>query len=102
MNSDTVAVLVAQNEVIIRLLARLSFPPHALNDIVTEKKGSSADSYLKVYNALDGNRGVVQLANLAQLDKSNLSKVLRRWEAAGIVYNVGGKSKPTYSHILPL
>ena len=102
MDPDTADVTTAQNEVMIALLARLTFGADGIKELVTEKKGAGAAAYISAYNALDGEIGVVDIAKRVKLDKSNLSKVLRRWAAAGIIYDVAHGSKPAYKNVLAI
>ena len=90
-----------QNEVMIALLARLSIGIDRIRQIVVDKKRDPV-AYLRAYNALDGKVGVVQAANLAGVAKGNMSTVLKRWEAEGIIFNTGTANKPLYKHLLVL
>ena len=101
MTSDTDSFLLAQNEVMIALLARLAFGPDQIREIVTDRK-RDPEAYVEAYNALDGSVGVVQAANIAHVAKGNMSTVLKRWQVRGIVYDVGTKSKPVYKGVLVL
>lgn len=101
MDTATADVIKAQNEVIVSLLARLSFGNEAVKEIVVEKKRDK-DAYVKAYNALDGAHGVGDIAKLAKVDISTMSQVLKRWSSLGIVYNVGQGSKPAYKNVLAI
>ncbi len=90
-----------QSEVMIYLLARLSIGIEQIKTVVTHKKRNPA-AYVKAYNALTGSVGVVEAANIAKVVKGNMSTVLKRWEAEGIIYNVGTEHKPAYKHLLVL
>ncbi len=102
MDSAMKQAVIAQFDVMIALLARLTFGSDTVREIVVAKKRTAAAAYVKAYNALDGELGVVEVAKLAKLDKSNLSKVLRNWATAGIIYDVGDASKPAYKHVLAI
>lgn len=101
VDSDTAATILVQNEVIISLLARLSFGTDGVRDVVVEKKRDPT-GYIQAYNALDGTASAVDVAKLAKVDKSTMSQVLKRWASLGIVYDVGETSKPVYKNILVL
>lgn len=93
--------LIKQSEVMLALLARLSIGIDQIRTVVTDKKRDPT-AYVKAYNALTGSIGVTEVAKIARADKSNMSKVLKRWEAEGIVYDIGSQHKPFYKRVLVL
>jgi hypothetical protein len=90
-----------QNAVIISLLARSTIGVPAITKIVVSGK-RNPQAYLKVYNSLNGEVGVTNLAKLAGVSQPTMSVVLQSWEEQGIVYNVGTEAKPRYHHLLHL
>ena len=90
-----------QNEVIIALLARSTLGVPAISKTVCSGK-RSPQAYLKVYNSLDGDTGVTELAKIAKVTQPIMSVVLQSWETQGIVYNSGSDAKPRYHRLLHL
>jgi hypothetical protein len=90
-----------QNEVIIGLLARSTMGVAAISKIVCGGK-RNPDAYRKAYNALQGAKGVTQIAKLAGVAQPTMSVVLQSWEEQGIVYNLGTERKPQYHRLLHL
>ena len=98
---DSKDTLIKQSEVMIGLLARLSIGVDHIKELVTDKKRNPA-AYVKAYNALTSSLSVTDAARVAKSDQGNMSRILKRWEAEGIVYNVGTEHKPAYKHLLVL
>jgi hypothetical protein len=90
-----------QNETIIALLARSTLGLPAISQIVCSGK-RNPKAYLKVYNSLNGEKNVTELARLAAVSKQAMSGVLQYWEEQGIIYNIGTEAKPRYRSLLHL
>jgi len=88
-----------QNEIIISLLARLTFGESKIKNIVSSNKRQGS-SWVKAYNACDGKKGVGEIAKVAGVSQPTATVTLKSWEEEGIVYNVGSETKPRYKRIL--
>ena len=88
-----------QNEVIISLLARMVFGEEKLKQIITRGKRKPKD-WIRGYNACDGKKGVTEIAKIAGVTQPGATPILKSWEAAGIIYNVGSTKKPLYMKLL--
>jgi hypothetical protein len=91
-----------QNQVIIALLARSTIGLDKIDSIVTYKKGVKANNFRKAYNALDGSKGIQQIADMIPTSKQNMSQIVQTWEDKGIVYNTGTHTRPQYVGLLNL
>src|SRR5688500_14869321 len=94
-------LLERQNQVIIELLARMSIGAEKIGEIVRKNK-QNPESYVKVYNQLNGSKTLTDLAKDAGLTKQALSPILTSWEDQGIVYNIGSEKLPKYVGLLKL
>lgn len=102
MTTDEVfAVIRQQNESIIGLLARMAWSPDKIEAVVKSRK-RDPEAYVRVYNALDGQRTVTQLADIAKVKQPTMSVVLQGWLDEGIVLNVGSDSQPKYKRLMKL
>ena len=101
MEPNTETLMVKQNEVMIGLLARLTIGSEHIRTTVTQKK-RNPQGYIATYNALDGSTGVVEAAKMAGVDKSTMSSILKKWQSAGIIYDVSNSSKPAYKRVLEI
>lgn len=102
MTTDEVfAVIRQQNESIIALLARLVWTPDKLATVVKSRK-NDPEAYVRVYNALDGERTVTDLADIAKVKRPTMSVILQGWLDEGIVLNVGSDSQPRYKRLMKL
>jgi hypothetical protein len=102
MTTDEVfAVIRQQNESIIALLARLVWTPDKLAAVVKSRK-SDPEAYVRVYNALDGERTVTSVADIAKVKQQTMSVILQGWLDEGIVLNVGSDSRPKYKRLMKL
>lgn len=95
------SIIRSQNETIISLLARLVWTPEKLAERVMFKK-KDPDAYVKVYNALDGERTGKQLGEIAGVTQQAISAVLQGWIEDGIVVNVGTDGQPKYRGLMKL
>jgi len=94
-------ILERQNSIIITLLARSAIGIATISKIVCGGK-RNPKAYLKVYNALDGETGVTDLAKVAAVSQPTMSVILQSWEEQGIIYNLGSDTKPRYRRLLYL
>jgi len=102
MTSDEIfAVIRQQNESIIALLARLVWTPDKLAAVVKSRK-SDPEAYVRVYNALDGERTVTSVADIAKVKQQTMSVILQGWLDEGIVLNIGSDSRPKYKRLMKL
>jgi len=79
--------------VLIGLMGRVAFPQKTLRTIV-RGPGKAGDKYVKAYNLCDGTRAMREVARLADLDSSNMSKAISRWVEAGVAFKLGSDSRP--------
>lgn len=102
MTTDEIFSAIRQhNESIIALLARLVWAPDKLAAVVKSRK-SDPEAYVRVYNALDGDKPVSELAEIAKVKRQTLSAVLQLWLDEGIVLNVGTDGQPKYKRLMKL
>ncbi len=90
-----------QNEIIISLLARIAFGEEKLKQIITRGKRKPKD-WVRGYNACDGTKGVTEIAKIVGVKQPSATPILKSWEAAGIIYNIGTETKPLYMKVLTL
>jgi len=90
-----------QTEAIIALLARSAIGIDAIAKIVCGGK-RNPEAYRRAYNALEGSRGVTEVAKLAGVSQPTMSLTLQSWVEQGVVYNVGTDRKPQYHRLLHL
>lgn len=91
-------ILVRQNSVIIRLLARSTLGADTVRALVVRGKRDPS-AYVRLYNALDGTISVSEAARLAGVAQPTMTEVLKGWEAAGIVYDLGDTRRPLYKNL---
>lgn len=102
MNTDEVfAIIRQQNEAIIALLARLVWTPDKLAVVVKSRK-NDPEAYVRVYNAMDGERTITELADIAKVKRPTMSSVLQLWRDEGIALNVGTDDQPKYKRLMKL
>lgn len=85
---------------ILATVARQTFPPSTLYDVVT--KGGGGEKQLRAYNLCDGTRSQSEVGKEAGLDAGNFSRSLARWVDAGIVIRVGEARDVRPVHVYPL
>lgn len=90
-----------QNEIIIGLLARLTFGEAKIKNIVSSNKRQGS-YWTKAYNACDGKKGVGEIAKIAGVSQPTATVTLKSWEEGGIVYNSGSDAKPKYKRLLKI
>ena len=90
-----------QNQIIISLLARMVFGEEKLKQIITRGKRKPKD-WVRGYNSCDGTKGVTAIAKIVGVKPPSATPILKSWEAAGIIYNVGTETKPLYMKLLTL
>jgi hypothetical protein len=102
MTTDEVfAVIRQQNEAIIALLARLVWTPEKLAAVVKSRK-SDPEAYVRVYNAMDGEKTITELAEIARVKRPTMSAVLQLWRDEGIALTVGTDDQPRYKRLMRL
>lgn len=100
-SAETLPVSQDLLRMLVSLVARVAFPQDRLLAIVA-KRGKGASKWIKAYNLCDGVRSQADVAKLAGVDKSDLSKALTRWEGAGVLYRLGPEQKPLGLYSLPM
>lgn len=78
------------------LLARQTFPPDRLMELVGKEK------QLDAYNLCDGSRTQSDIAKHLGLDSANFSKTVGRWVELGILIRVPEGSGFRLVHLYPL
>ena len=101
VSDELIQTLARQNDVIISLLARLEGGRVRTREIVTRGKRDQS-AYVRLYNALDGTRGVSACAEIAKVTPGTVSPILKAWERQEIIYDIGEKGKPMYRRIVTL
>lgn len=86
---------------ILATIARQTFPPSTLHDLIT--RGGGGEKQLRAYNLCDGTRSQSEIAKELGLDAGNFSRSLARWVDAGIVIRVGEarEIRPIHVYQLP-
>jgi len=82
-------------EVMIRLLARIAFPPEKIREIVAGSRTKRKKvSWLKAYNLCDGEHPQQKdIAKEAGVHQGDFSDALRDWENLGIIFYVKNKKE---------
>lgn len=80
---------------IMALLARQAVPPIELQRIVAPT--AKSEKYRKAYNLCDGETTVSDIAKQVGLDRANLGKAIKKWEANGVIVRA-----PEPMHVYPL
>lgn len=90
-----------QNKIIIGLLTKMAFKENEIYDVVTRKK-KTKENYVKAYNALDGTKSAKEIAKIAKVDPSTISRIINEWLLKGIIYEfgIGYKGKPLYKNLM--
>ena len=87
-------------KMIMQLIARQTFSPQAVADIVCPKKTSGKS--LKAYNLCDGSLSQMEISKTCKIDKANLGKMLKRWEIEGIIIKLPHGTGYHPLHIFPI
>lgn len=93
--------IVERLDFIIELLARKIYNPEDVAGIVKKAK-KNPKAYKKAFNALDGEITLTSAAKIAGVTKATMGKVVKSWEEAGIVINLGSIERPKYKKVLTL
>ena|SRR5438876_9401279 len=96
MSSNNDALLRA----ILTLIARQTFPPERLAEIVIAK-GAGAKQ-VKAFNLCDGSKTQGEIAKSLKLDAGNFSRTVSRWLEEGVVFRLGGGRDATLLHVYRL
>lgn len=85
---------------ILSVVARQTFPPQTLFNLVAPKSGMQKQ--IDAYNLCDGTRTQGEIAKQLGLDSGNFSKQVKRWVELGIMTKVvqDGAERPI--HIYPV
>lgn len=96
-------MLMKQNEIIISLLARDKniLGEEKIKKIVTQNKRDPLN-YIKGYNACNGKNGVTEIARIVGVKQPTITPILKSWEGAGIIFNVGEENKPLFTKLIKL
>lgn len=78
------------------MLARQSFPPEKLPDLVGK------DKQIQAYNLCDGTRTQTEVAKSLGLDSGNFSKTAARWAELGILIRITEVKEVRPVHLYPL
>jgi len=80
------------------MLARQSFPPKELAELV------GRDKQIQAYNLCDGTRTQAEVATAAGLDSGNFSRTASRWADLGILVRIteGKETRPVHLYPLPM
>lgn len=78
-------------ELTIKLLGRIAFPPEKVREIVAGGR-QKVIPWLKAYNLCDGEHDKQgDIAKEAGVDQGDLSRAMKEWEQLGIIYLVKNK-----------
>jgi DNA-binding MarR family transcriptional regulator len=78
------------------LLARQTYPPDKLADLV------GRDKQLEAYNLCDGSRTQGAIAKQLGLDPGNFSKTVSRWIDVGVLVKVAEGAETRLVHLYPI
>lgn len=101
MDSKFLKTLERQNDLIIRLLARMAFTQRDLKELITRNKRNPS-KYVEGYNAMDGTKSVSEIAKLVGVTATTISPILASWEEEGVVYQVEGEGGKFYKRLFPI
>lgn len=101
MDEEMLETILNQNDIIIRLLARIAFSGDEVLEIVTKKK-SDPQRYVEGYNALDGTTSLTDVAKVVRVTPGTLSPILRSWEEKGIVHQVEKSGRKFYKKLFTI
>jgi hypothetical protein len=85
---------------LISVTARGAFPEDSVRKIVAPTK--SSERYAIAYNLCDGTHTRAEIARLTGIDKDNLNKVVKRWIAAGVIFEIEQDGQANLLHLYPL
>src|SRR4051812_23241240 len=95
MQSDGEVLLRA----ILSTVARQTFPPERLADIVLKGSGPKQ---LRAYNMCDGTVSQADVGKTVKLDPASMSRTVARWTEAGVVFKLGSGRDTRLLHLYPL
>jgi DNA-binding MarR family transcriptional regulator len=96
MGSNEVGLLRA----ILATVARQTFPPETIEKIVAPQANSL--KWMQVYNLCDGSMSQADIAKKVNVDKSDVSKKIKKWIEAGIVIRLADGDGERPVHVYPL
>ena len=85
---------------LLSVIARGPYPEDRVRKIVAPTKSSGG--YLNAYNLCDGKHTRAEIAKLTGLDKDNLNKVVKRWIASGVIFEIEQDGHVNLLHLYPL
>jgi hypothetical protein len=92
------------NEALLRAIlstvARQSFPPEALLELVAPRANSQKQ--VSAYNLCDGEHTQAEIAAVVKLDGASLSRSISRWVELGIMFRIGAGPEMHPVHLYPL
>lgn len=86
---------------LLSVTARLAFPAERLRLEVVGKV-RFPERWIKAYNACDGVRSQAEIVRLSGIDAGDLSRAIKRWVDAGVLFRVGANELPLHLYTLPL
>ena len=79
------------------------FDEKKIQEIVTYKKRKDLKKkYIEGYNACDGSKIILEIAEIIGVAQSTLSPILQEWEDIGIIYEVQKSGGKFYKKIFPI
>jgi hypothetical protein len=85
---------------LVSVIARGTFPEDKVRKIVAPAK--SSERYATAYNLCDGTHTRAEIAKLTGIDKDNLNKVVKRWIATGVIFEIEQDGQLNLLHLYPL
>lgn len=73
------------DEVVVKLLAKIAFSQNEVAEIVAGTKQNKT-KWLTTFNLCDGEKSQKELCEGAGVDKGSLSRAIKIWHQAGIIY----------------
>jgi hypothetical protein len=86
---------------LLSVTARLAFPAEQLRLEVVGKV-RFAERWINAYNACNGLRSQMEIVRLSGIDPGDLSRAIKRWVEAGVLFRVGANELPLHLYMLPL
>ena len=82
---------------LVSLAGRQAFPGKALPKLVSPRP-VGREKLMKAYNLCDGTRTQADVAKEAKVDRGQLSRTVRRWVEAGIMFRIGSGNESFLLH----
>lgn len=87
MTDVDASILVQQNDIIISLLGRLTFPNDKLREII-QKGSKKPNEMLRAYNQCNGLTSVNEIAKNTGVAQQSLAEAIEKWDSLGIVFKI--------------